>query len=321
MGLWEDIKDAAQDFVSDPVNAIDPFGARALITGEGGFTGATMGLLSGQGATDDAIAAQERAARDANATQLYMYDQTRQDFAPWREAGVRALGGMEDADYMRDFTMSDFTQDPGYQFRMQEGMKAIERSAAAGGGLNSGRTMKALTQYGQNLAAQEYQNAYDRFNADRDRRFNRLGALAGVGQTAQTQVGQAGQNYANNVSANQIGLGNANAAAHIAGANRQSQLMGTGISAAALAFSDERLKTNIQPIAKEDIEELRRVLKPYAYNYIDDVFGEGDWVGVMAQDLEKSKLGRTAIIEDEDGHKMIDMRKVGSLFLAAIAEG
>ena len=56
----------------------------------------------------------------------------------------------------------DVTQDPGYDFRMQEGLKAIRRGAAAGSGARGGATMKALTRYGQNLASDEYGKAYDR---------------------------------------------------------------------------------------------------------------------------------------------------------------
>jgi hypothetical protein len=57
----------------------------------------------------------------------------------------------------------NFQADPGYQFRMQEGQKAIEGSAAARGTQLSGATMKALAKYGQNLASDEYGKAYDRF--------------------------------------------------------------------------------------------------------------------------------------------------------------
>lgn len=111
--------------------------------------------------------------------------------------------------------MADFNADLGYAFRMSEGQKAIERSAAARGGLNSGATMKALTRFGQDTASSEFNNAYNRFNADRDRRYNRLSSLAGLGQTAQAQVNQAGMNYGNNVSSNLVGMGNAAAAAKI----------------------------------------------------------------------------------------------------------
>ncbi len=69
----------------------------------------------------------------------------------------------------------NFEADPGYAFRLAEGMKALEQSAAARGNLLSGGTGKALQRYGQGLASQEYQNAFARFQADRAARA----ALAG----------------------------------------------------------------------------------------------------------------------------------------------
>jgi hypothetical protein len=124
-----------------------------------------------------------------------------------------------DPELFRSFGQSDFQKDPGYDFRMQEGQKALERSAAARGGLQSGGTMKALTRYGQDFASNEYQNAYNRFNNDRSNRFNRLSGIAGVGQAANSQIGQAGANYANQVGQNTMGAANAAGAAGIAGAN------------------------------------------------------------------------------------------------------
>lgn len=177
------------------------------------------GALIGANAAGDAAETQAAAAREAAQLQYQMYQQQRQDQTPWREAGVRALGSLEDPSFQKDFTMADYQEDPGYQFRMAEGQKALERSAAAKGSLMSGGFMKGLTRYGQGVASQEYGNAYNRFNADRDRRFGRLSSLAGIGQTANSQVGQAGMNYANN--AGNISMNNANAqgASGIAQAN------------------------------------------------------------------------------------------------------
>lgn len=64
-----------------------------------------------------------------------------------------------------DFTAPDplnFQADPSYQFRLGEGMKALQRSAAARGTLLTGGTARALENYGQGAASQEYQNAYNR---------------------------------------------------------------------------------------------------------------------------------------------------------------
>lgn len=97
----------------------------------------------------------------------------------------------------RDFTMADYQADPGYAFRLAEGQKALERSAAARGGLYSGRAMKDMNAYSQGQASQEYGNAYNRFQSNQTNEYNRLASLAGLGQTANNALAQSGMNYAN----------------------------------------------------------------------------------------------------------------------------
>jgi hypothetical protein len=179
-------------------------------------------------AAKDASAGQERAANQANDTQLTMFNQQREDQEPWRQAGADALGqitGNMD-EHTRNFSMSDFQQDPGYQFRMDEANKAMERGAAARGGLMGGRAMKEMARYNQDYASGEYQNAYNRYNNDRDSRYNKYAGLAGVGQTANAQMANAGQNYANNYGNNLMGAANAQGAAGMAAANANSQMVG-----------------------------------------------------------------------------------------------
>lgn len=141
----------------------------------------------------------------------------------------------------KKFGMEDFQADPGYQFRLDEGNKGIERSAAARGGQLSGATMKALARFGQDTASNEYQNAYNRFNNDQSTQFNRLSGIAGTGQQQVNALGQAGQNYANSVgnntmntanriADNTIGVGNARAGSYMATANGINNAIGTGIN-------------------------------------------------------------------------------------------
>jgi hypothetical protein len=98
--------------------------------------------------------------------------------------------------------------DPGYQFRLNEGMKALQRSAASKGDLLSGGTAKGLERYGQDYASNEYQNVYNRslgeyqqkYNINQQNQanqFNRLASILGVGQTSAGQLQSAGQNFAN----------------------------------------------------------------------------------------------------------------------------
>lgn len=180
-----------------------------------GLAGAGIQAYSANKAAD----AQKDAAAQANALQERQFNQIRSDFSPYRKAGATALSQMANPDFQRDFTMSDYQADPGYEFRMKEAQKALERSAASRGGLQSGRTLKELTRYGQDYASNEYQNAYNRFNADRDRRYGRLSDLARMGQSSAAQSAAAGQSYANQAGQNIIGAGNAAAAGQIATGN------------------------------------------------------------------------------------------------------
>lgn len=101
-------------------------------------------------------------------------------------------------DLMKDFSKEDFETDPGYQFRLDEGIKAIERSAAAKGGALSGGAVKSALQYNQGFASNEYSNAFNRYNTQQANKYNRLAGLSGVGQSAAQQTAATGQAYANN---------------------------------------------------------------------------------------------------------------------------
>lgn len=106
----------------------------------------------------------------------------------------------------------DITQTPGYQFRFSQGLKALDRSAAAGGTRLSGRAIKAAQRFGSGLASQEFGN-----------RFNRLSSLAGLGQVATNTGVQAGANAAGNISAAQLQAGNATAAGYVGAGNALNQ--------------------------------------------------------------------------------------------------
>jgi len=100
--------------------------------------------------------------------------------------------------YARDFSMQDFTTDPGYAFRMNEGLKSLDRQAAARGGLISGGALKAAQRYGQDLGSQEYMNAFNRYQTNRANQLNPLQSITGAGQTATNQLAGAAGNYGMN---------------------------------------------------------------------------------------------------------------------------
>lgn len=191
-----------------------------------------VGLVSsymGAQAADSAASTQANAARGAMGEQRRQYDQTRKDQEPWRQAGEKALTGMQDQGFQKDFSMADYEADPGYAFRMAEGQKALERSASARGNLMGSGTMKSLARYSQGVASDEYGKAYDRFNNNNNMRFNRLASLAGTGQTAVNQTAAAGQNMANNNADLQTQIGNAQAAGQVGSANAITSGISNGI--------------------------------------------------------------------------------------------
>lgn len=115
--------------------------------------------------------------------------------------------GLTSAQQQQD-AFDKFRADPGYQFSVDQGQQAIDRSAAARGILNSGATAKALDRFGTGIADQEYGNY-----------FARLQSLAGVGQTATNSGNQAAQNYANQASSLAMQAGDARASGYINSAN------------------------------------------------------------------------------------------------------
>lgn len=169
--------------------------------------------------------------------------------APFQQAGVNALNRMQAGEFAQPaafkFGAGDYQADPGYAFRLSEGQKALDRQAAARGGLISGGALKAATRYGQEMGSQEFQNAYQRaltgYNTDvarSDTGYNRLASLAGVGQTATDKIGAAGQamtsgvsgalgTYGNAASDAYQGAANARASGYVGQANAMNQGLGT----------------------------------------------------------------------------------------------
>ena len=108
---------------------------------------------------------------------------------PYTQAGQRAITNLEELAGAKAPTAADLEFDPGYQFRLSEGQRALERSAAARGGLQGGGTLRALTRYSQGEASQEYANAFDRFMRQQGARRETLAGLAGYGLQAGSQAG------------------------------------------------------------------------------------------------------------------------------------
>lgn len=200
------------------------------------------GLIGASGARSAASAQSDAALRAGDIQKQQFAEQMRLQ-EPYRQAGLTGqnrlmdllgLGADKDAadygKYARDFSMADYTADPGYGFRLSEGMKQLGHSASRGG-LISGGTMKGLQDYAQNSASQEYGNAFARYQAERAARLQPLGNLMSSGQAAASnQAGYAG-NYATNAGNATMAAGNAYAAGKLGEANTLAGGLGTAASA------------------------------------------------------------------------------------------
>ena len=182
----------------------------------------------GANASSKAAKAQAAAADRAAEGQERMFERQVELSEPWRKAGETALNKLVPlATEYTPFSMAQFQADPGYGFRMSEGMKALERGAAARGGLLSGATLKGIQRFGQDLASQEYTNAFNRYQTERAARLQPLQSLAGVGQTTAQQIGQAGMQAAQNIGETQMSGAAARASGYVGGANALTQGLGT----------------------------------------------------------------------------------------------
>ena len=197
------------------------------------------GGVMASNASKKASAAQVAASEKADAANERMLERQIGLQEPFRQAGLTAqneimqllgIGGDKNAagygSLGKSFDNAAFEQDPGYAFRQSEGMKALERSAAARGGLLSGSTMKGIQRFGQDLASQEYQNAFNRYQVERSNKLNPLQSLMGSGQSSTNvmtgNVGTAGANE----SSNAYNAGQARASGYIGSANALSNALG-----------------------------------------------------------------------------------------------
>ena len=189
---------------------------QATASAQGGEAGALIaGNNSVQSGTTAANATIGDASQHGLAALQDVYGQQSSNLNPYLQAGQQGLqqllaGTGQGGNLTQQFTApsaEDARNQPGYQFALQQGMKALQNSAAASGQLQGGGNLKAITQYAQGLADTNYQNVYNNafntFQANRQNNLQNISALTGLGQfgtgqynTAASQYGQAAnQNY------------------------------------------------------------------------------------------------------------------------------
>jgi hypothetical protein len=186
--------------------------------------------LIGGASSGAASRAQERAQREANAAQERMFNRQVELQEPFRQAGVNALPELVEASRYTPFGTEQFQADPGYGFRLKEGLRALENSAAARGGLLSGNTMRGITRYGQGLASDEYTNAFNRYQAERAARLNPLQSLAGMGQTNAANLANQAGTYGQAMAQNAAAMGNIRASGYMNTANALTNALGQGVN-------------------------------------------------------------------------------------------
>jgi len=246
MGAFSDFKDDVSDGFDDVVDSIsDVFSAIPgeaalaaipMVGGAAAIIGGIGAVASGLGAaaliagptiadlyaSDKAADAAKDAADKANATQLEMYDQSREDTAPWREAGEAALGRLEDKMGAGPGQFSP-QADPGYKFGYEEFVeKPLLRNAAGRNGLGGGRTGKELTRYASDYASTKYDDFLRRW-------YQTLApdqSMAGLGQTAAIQQGQSSISVGRDLGQNLLTQG----ADRATGYQNQASIIGSTIS-------------------------------------------------------------------------------------------
>jgi hypothetical protein len=202
-------------------------GGGGILSDVGGFLGSaggqTLGAIAGAGAeafgASQAAAAEEKSSDKATQAIMDMYNQTRRDLTPWRTTGSGALAqygalsgigafGRPTTPEETKQAQEGYVETPGYQFRFDEGVRALDRSASSKGRLMSGAHERELTRYGQGIGADEF-GTY----------ANRLANLAGLGQDAGTATGAFGSAAAGDVSQSTQAAGTARASGYTGVAN------------------------------------------------------------------------------------------------------
>lgn len=180
-----------------------------------------VGGALGADAASDAAEAQERAANAAIEEIRRQYDQNRADQMPWLQAGQTSLADLmaRMGDLTTPYTQADFQNDPGYQFELAEGQRALDAAARARGLYGSSGALRELLRYSHGLASTRYQDAWNRDLTNRQNTYNMLSGISGTGQVTAGNLGSLGQGTANTVGDLLTQTGNAQAAGRIGAAN------------------------------------------------------------------------------------------------------
>lgn len=205
----------------------------AVIGGTAILGGAYMGSQAAKGAAQT----QADAAANATAAQKEALAKQQELNKPFYDTGVNALNKLSSQDKYTPAAFN-FQADPGYAFTLDQGLKAMNATAAARGGLISGNALAAGQRYGQGLGSTYYQQAFNNYlsnNAQNLQAYNTNTAnqqyLANLGQSSANNQANAIGNFGNSAASNTIGAGNANAAGQVGSANAYNNAITQGVGA------------------------------------------------------------------------------------------
>jgi hypothetical protein len=192
-----------------------------------------LGSLLGSDAAESASQVQAGAADRSAATQERMFNTINNQQLPYRQAGEAALadirGGLgigpqhitSSGYFSKQFGPRDLATNlaPNYQWQLDQGLGAVKNAGNLHNGLYSGNTLRGINDYAQNFAGNAYQNAFQNFTGQQTNIFNRLSAIAGLGQTANQTSATAGTAAGQGIGAAQMAGGAAQAAGIVGGTN------------------------------------------------------------------------------------------------------
>ena len=208
------------------------------------LAGAAVGGLLASKGSKDAANIQAGAADRAAQLQKEAYDQTVARNQPFVSGGLQSFNALLDrlglsgnaaapgyGTFGKVPTAQDVMNEPGYQFGLSEGQKALKNMTNARGMSYSGAALKAADRYATDYAGTQYGNAFNRNQSANQQAYNQFANLANMGQNAANNQGQAGANYATQTGAALQGGAGAQAANALAQGNIWQNALNQTVSA------------------------------------------------------------------------------------------
>lgn len=290
------------------------FGTAAIAIGGATLVGSYM---TSQAAKSAAQQYSDTASKGLQYNQQ-MFDTINTQNQPYRDLGQKGAnlyGQLADSGYLTaQPSMNDLTTlMPNYKFGLTQGMGQFNAGVNASGGAVSGNAIQGGQQFAQDYAGNSLNNAFNQFQANRTNVVSNVNALTGVGQNANTTTANAATGASANSTSLLSSIGNAQAQGTMGAANawqnginnlsQYAMLYGMKNMPSSTPGSDIRLKENIKQIG-----QLPNGLNIYKFEYKPEfknhkACGHGEFVGVMAQEVEK--IIPEAVFVLDNGYKAV----------------